>query len=323
MSGGAGRAPAPIIVGAGLAGLIAAHAWPRAPVVEAAPEPTQAHRALLRFRSDLVARLTGVEFRRVRVRKGIWSRGEFVAPSIGVANAYARKVTGRLAGERSIWNIDAVDRYVAPESLYEQLVDAVAARISWGTRFAYADGLGGGERHASPVVSTAPLPLTRAAARIAMPAEGVPEFSRAPIEVWRFRLPRGTDVHQTVYLPDHDTGVYRASITGDLLIVEGIGVGCPRYTEDEVVETACAPFGIDPDSAVFVEERRQHYGKILPIDESVRKELVWRLTHERNIFSLGRFATWRNILLDDVVDDIETVRKLMLASQYDLKIASR
>ena len=58
-----------MIVGAGLTGLIAAHAWPQALVVEAVSGPTGSHHALLRFRSDAVARLTGVEFRRVTVRK--------------------------------------------------------------------------------------------------------------------------------------------------------------------------------------------------------------------------------------------------------------
>ncbi len=81
------------IIGAGLSGLIAAHAWPTAPVFEALPE-AQPHRALLRFRSDNVARLTGIEFKRVTVRKGLFWRGEYRTPTIALANAYSLKVLG-------------------------------------------------------------------------------------------------------------------------------------------------------------------------------------------------------------------------------------
>jgi hypothetical protein len=50
---------------------------------------------------------------------------------------------------------------------------------------------------------------------------------------------------------------------------------------------------------------------------------LFRLTHEHNVFSLGRFATWRNILLDDVVDDIVQVKRLLKSSSaYDLRRAA-
>jgi hypothetical protein len=60
-----------------------------------------------------------------------------------------------------------------------------------------------------------------------------------------------------------------------------------------------------------------------PIDDALRKQLLFRLTHEHNVFSLGRFATWRNILLDDVVDDIVQVKRLLKSgSAYDVRRAA-
>jgi hypothetical protein len=47
------------------------------------------------------------------------------------------------------------------------------------------------------------------------------EFQRAPIHVARYRVPKCA-VYQTVYFPRPETSVYRASITGDLLIVEHV-----------------------------------------------------------------------------------------------------
>ena len=58
------------IVGTGLSGLIAAHIWPNANVFELSPSPIEQHKALLRFRSDVVSQVTGIEFKRVKVRKG-------------------------------------------------------------------------------------------------------------------------------------------------------------------------------------------------------------------------------------------------------------
>lgn len=288
-----------IIVGAGLAGLIAAHAWPTARVVESAAAPRAGHAALLRFRTDAVARLTGVEFRCVRVRKGIWSGGHFVPPDIRVANMYSAKVlAGARLGDRSIWSIEPVDRWVAPENLYDQLVDAVGARIEWGAAWSWPATCG------EAVVSTAPLPAVAAA--VAPELCGGMAFERASIHVQRFRLERA-DVFQTVYFPTAAHSVYRASITKDLLIVEHAGAHPRGEWEDEVF----AAFGLPRAAAEPLDAVTQGFGKIAPIPEDARRRAILSLTQRHGIYSLGRFATWRNILLDDVVDDIAVIKRLI------------
>lgn len=295
----------PTIVGAGLAGLIAAHAWPQAAVLEAAPKPRAGHRALLRFRSEAVGRLTGIEFRRVTVRKGIWADYSFQAPAIRWANLYAQKVLGRLAGERSIWNLETSERFIAPDNLYDQLLDAVGDRIQWGTNASFKTG--------QLLVSTAPLPLVLKQLDIAAPFE----FPRAPIHVTRYHVP-GADVFQTIYFPERGIGLYRASITGDTLIAESVD---PIEEDDEKeIERA---FGIALGNCERLEAVEQKYGKIAPVNDAVRKQLLFRLTHEHNIYSLGRFATWRNLLLDDVVDDITMIKKLLKTNNaYDVRRAA-
>lgn len=303
----------PLIVGAGLAGLLAAHAWPQLGLVERAPAPRAMHNALLRFRSDAVARLIGIEFRKVRVHKGIWHAGNFAQPNIRIANLYAAKCLGRIVGDRSIWNVDAVDRYVAPETLYEQLVETVGPRVAWG---AGAD-VAALSAEGAPLISTAPLPATAAA--FGLHPKLV--FERAPIVVERYRVP-GADVHQTVYFPDADTTLYRASITGSLLIVESVvsDVGNfdleRRHREHLVARAFAITRSVDRIDSV-----EQTFGKIAPIPDATRKGLLFALTHEHGVYSLGRFATWRNILLDDVVADIDVIKRLMRASPYELKHA--
>jgi hypothetical protein len=300
------------IIGAGLAGLIAAHAWPRATIVEASPQPTVNHRALLRFRTDAVARLTGIEFRQVRVHKGIVLEGEFVGPSIRAANLYARKVLGHAKGDRSIWNLAPVDRYIAPDTLYEQLVESAADRIVWNTKATFQSN---DAQH--KVVSTAPLPVTLRAVGI----EPGAEFCRAGIRVMRWRVP-GVELFQTIYFPGDETPVYRASFTGDTLIAEL--VEGQDIDEVDVLIDLGAAFGLHVMEADPLGEVKQTYGKIQPISDAARKELLFRLTHEHGIYSLGRFATWRNILLDDVVDDISVIKRLSHAdSRYALKIATQ
>lgn len=293
-----------MIVGAGLAGLLAAYAWPNIPIVEAAKEARSEHKALLRFRSDAVSRLTGIEFRRVLVRKGVWYRGAQVAPTIALANAYARKVTGILLGDRSIWNLDPAERYVAPETLYEQLIDAAGARIEFG---ATADF-----KSRAPIVSTAPMPVVMAA------VDMQPElnFHRSSIDVMRYRVP-GCDLFQTIYYPDPNLFLYRASITGDLLICEFMRTGATlRMTEADAIRLS---FGIDPAQCVEMDRAHQKYGKIVELQADVRKSILFSLSHDHNIYSLGRFATWRNVLLDDVVSDIDVIKRLLkTGDKYDV-----
>jgi hypothetical protein len=267
---------------------------------------------LLRFRTDAVARLTGIEFRQVRVHKGIVLEGEFVGPSIRAANLYARKVLGHVKGDRSIWNLDPVDRFIAPDTLYEQLVVAASDRIVWGTKatFQLAD-----TKH--KVVSTAPLPVTLRAVGI----EPAVEFRRAGIRVLRWRVP-GVELFQTIYFPGDETPVYRASFTGDTLIAEL--VQGDDIDDIEVLYDLGVAFGVDVMPADSLGEVKQTYGKIEPISDVARKDFLFRLTHEHGIYSLGRFATWRNILLDDVVDDISVIKRLSHAdSRYALKIATQ
>lgn len=300
----------PAIAGAGLAGLLAAHAWPQATVFESEPAPRAHHRALLRFRSNAVAQLVGVEFREVTVRKGIWCGGEYVAPSIEHANNYSRKCLGRIEGDRSIWNLDPVQRWIAPENLYEQLVDAVDRRIRWGEPCGFDEP--------QPIVSTAPLPVVL---KVLGLQSDEYQFHRAPIHVARYRVPK-CNVYQTVYFPAPQTSVYRASITGDLLIVESTVLLSPEFVDpdrrlleiNDVME-AFAIYDVEP-----LDEGEQRYGKIVPLPDAQRRALLHKLTSEHHVYSLGRFATWRNVLLDDVVNDIAVIRRLLRASEYEHRL---
>ena len=293
------------IIGAGYSGLIAAYLFPQAEILEASAEPANAHRAVLRFRSDRISALTGIEFRCVRVRKAIWANGRECAPTIALANSYSRKLLGRAVNDRSIWHLDPVDRWIAPETLYEQMIDAHRSRIEWSARHDFSLS-----SVSSPVISTAPLPIVAAAAGFEI--EGL---NYAPITVERFRIPN-CDVFQTIYFPQSDYDTYRASITGDMMIIESTAA----VAAEEAAEVVGA-FGFSIGELRPIQSASQRYGKISPFSSDfARRSLLARLSTERGIYSLGRFATWRNVLLDDLPHDCAVIRRLLAGDRYDTRL---
>jgi hypothetical protein len=301
------------IIGAGLAGLIAANIFPQARIIEAQGRDKLDHKALLRFRSTAVAEATGIEFRKVRVHKGIWHEGEFAQPNVQLANFYSQKVIGSLA-DRSIWNLDPAERYIAPEDFIGQLIENCGDRIEWGTRF----DLGIHKLNKEPAISTMPMSVLhkiidseslqladKVSEAFQLPKKLVlptPEFKHKEITVGRWRIP-GADVFQTIYFTQPENPVYRASITGDMLIVEAMGeIG-------DWLESVVNAFGVDQLDEIGAV--KQSFGKIAPIDDAWRRNFILRASVDHGIYSVGRFATWRNIMLDDVVHDLSVVKRLI------------
>lgn len=294
-----------MIIGAGLAGLIAGHVIPKVPIIDAAPGPRMQHKALLRFRSPDIGNLTGIEFRPVTVRKSIWWNGTgHCGADIRSCNLYARKVIHKIC-DRSIWNLEPETRWIAPEDFYDRLVESLGDRIKWNCPFDFAAFEGSND----PLISTAPMSVLTGTLQI--PTSIVYESSS--IHVVRLRIP-SCDTFQTVYFPEPQLGVYRASITGDLLTVES--THRPDAIGRELIQVYSA-FGLDREEVEFLDEGEQRLGKIAAVDDRERRRIINLLTNSYNIYSLGRFATWRNILQDDVVKDAAIINKLISATQYE------
>lgn len=295
------------IIGAGLSGAIAGALDRRATLLEAAPQPPTAnHRAVLRFRSDKIGQALNIPFRRVRVLKAIEYAGDLhreVTPRF--ANLYARKVTGTIQ-QRSIGSLDPVERFIAPEDFHSQLLDLCAGRVAYDQPLTKATF-----QHLPPrFISTIPLNTLCSILDIEPPP-----LSRAPIHVTRFDV-ADCDAFQTLYHPGTETPIYRSTLTAGLLIVEAVA---PPPQGD--LQRVLFGFGLSAAQLQFRDAGEQRYGKITPLPDATRKALLHRITQEFGIFSLGRFATWRNILLDDVYDDFFKVRAMMALDSYDLKRA--
>jgi hypothetical protein len=62
------------------------------------------------------------------------------------------------------------------------------------------------------------------------------------------------------------------------------------------------------------------YAKVLPIDDRERKRFIMWASENHNIYSLGRFATWRpGLLMDDLVHDVRVIQRIAREGNYEHK----
>lgn len=305
-----------VVIGAGMAGLLAAAVLRDecSNVLEAQSELPNNHSALLRFRSSIVGDTLNIPFRQVNVIKAVQSLGNPVADAI----AYARKTTGRATLRSVITAQGAVEqRYIAPDDFIARLRSKVTAAVHFNERW---DGSHGEE----PIISTLPMPVL------------MKLLNYEPVEPIHFQSVVGytlttelqdCDVCATIYIPQPGELAYRASITGNRLIVE---MAFPGKTPERaamavshLIESAKARdghlvsvlrfFGMDhvplvPRAAVI---KPQQYAKILPVSDTARKRFMLWATEHCNVYSFGRFATWRpGLLLDDLINDLRVIQRL-------------
>jgi hypothetical protein len=312
------------VFGAGMAGLLTAQMLRRrSPVLfEAQPSLPDNHGALLRFRSTAVTEATGLPLRRVSIQKAIKREDATMSSSSSLrdANAYSRKVTGQIIG-RSVLDLSPGERYVAPPDFLPALASGLSISYNEPLRKEHLD-----ERHrdSAPIISTIPMPVL-----MRMAGWKLPDFQWLPIYSSRtFINDPPVDIYQTIYYPYEEQPYYRASITGRQLILEYPGRRGDPSPEprdfDKYADMAAvlSDFGIENATlGPVINVKRQEYGKLIPLDNDERQTFILSMTDEKRIYSVGRFATWRQILMDDVVADVRYIEKLLTQrSTYERRL---
>lgn len=318
--------PQPInIIGAGMAGLLAARLLRNhsVTVLERQKELPHNHTALLRFRTHAIADVTGIEFRSVKINKSFLPWRNPVADAL----AYSFKCLGVRRSDRSISDLEPVaERYIAPDDFIERLAETAKIQFSvdWDIR----------KRNAGvPVISTLPMPLMMKMLEYSDYQH--PKFKHVVGFNLRAKL-KQCDAYVSIYVPSPDYGFNRISITGDQLVVE---YAMPGASLDDVEETLKRMDAVREAEKAFdilgmtyldwVGSRpsfhKQAYAKIMPIENDVRKDFIHWATVTHNIYSLGRFATWRpGLLLDDLVKDIQLIEKwISKKNKYDVSLYHR
>lgn len=314
------------IIGAGMAGLLAARMLHHHnPVVyESQPELPNNHSAVLRFRTPAVGDLIGVSFKKVQMTKASVPWRNPVADAM----AYSRKTSGVSRSDRSLpLTPERHDRWVAPVDFVASLSAGVA--IEFDKKFTFNDFVD------EKVLSTIPMPALMSA----LEYQGRHRINFKSVSGFNVRAHlHDVEAYVSLYVPDPELAFNRVSITGSELIVE---YACPlstlaavrarmaRMAEKGVmlaeVERVLRLLGLEDCSnrlATFPTATLQPYAKILPIDDSARRQFIfWASTIERRAYQLGRFATWRpGLLVDDLVKDIRLIDGWIKTGDYGVHI---
>lgn len=292
-----------MIIGAGMSGLLCGALNPGSIIYEAGPERESDHKALFRCKTDAIGKMLGIPFKRVEIHKSIWLNDQEVQPSPRVNHMYSQKVSGKISG-RSITNIDSGIRFIPPDNFLDILKSRCNIEYNCPVSPEAIEQWGG----KTPIVSTIPMPImAKMMGRLHM--DGI--FESSPIYVNRVEI-KDCESYCTMYYPDICFSAYRASLTGSTLIIEGM----EPFQECDFGDVL-GSLGIPWDGRFKEENKIQEMGKIVPIVDGIRQKVITKLTLENNIYSLGRFATWRpKVMLDDVLEDIFVIRRLIEGGNY-------
>lgn len=302
------------VIGAGMAGLFAAAVLREecTSVEEAQSELPNNHSAVLRFRSSIVGDTLNIPFKSVNVIKAVQSLGNPIADAV----SYSLKTNGR-ATLRSIVSAQGKieERFIAPPDFIERMSRKVVCPINFDATWVPLAS------EKALTISTIPMPILMKL----LEYEHSPAFSYVEGYSCNLEL-RDTDLCATIYIPDPTQNAYRASITGSRLIIE---YAFPRATKEQAADMMkvltdypsnamnhilkiLQLFGMDKRQIVLKPEfKAQQYAKILPIDDNVRKRFILWASEHHNIYSFGRFATWRtDLLMDDLVQDLRVIQRI-------------
>jgi hypothetical protein len=302
-----------VVVGAGMAGLLAASMLRNecTEVIESQAEIPNNHSAVLRFRTTSVADVLNIPFKPVRVLKATHPWKNPVADAM----AYSYKTNGTSQLRSIADSRGSVEtRYIAPSNLIQHMTRRVSAPFRFGCKVTGAML----RAQTKPIISTVPMPVLMKllqwgkSATLFRYVDGV--NITATVE--------DTNTYCSLYVPDPAVLAARISITGNQLIIECPQIGLPLTGgAGTIIRAAAALIGVDVSRISAAKVKPQKYAKILPIDEGVRKRFILWASENHNVYSLGRFATWRpGLLLDDVVNDVRVIHKLINGgSSYDYR----
>lgn len=294
-----------------MAGLLAANMLRHheTTVIEAQPELPNNHSAVLRFRSSVVGDALGIPFRKVLAMKAIHPWRNPVADVL----AYAYKSTGQ-ATMRSITTAGSapVERYIAPPDLIAKMEKSLPHRPAYSAPLTLEKIRYWQEKGAN-VISTLPMPVLMKMLNWA----DVPDFPSRPGRNIVVKL-NCVDSYVSVYVPTPELQFHRVSITGGELIIEFSRLN--QLNPAREIRAALKCVGLPEQAADMstIDIRDATYSKIMHTDEIVRKRFMIWATENFGVYSLGRFACWRpGLLLDDVVQDVRAIEKMIDHGNYD------
>lgn len=303
-----------IILGAGMAGLLTGAILrdKATTIIEAQPDLPNNHHAVLRFRSSVVGDSLNIKFKEVEAVKTVLPWKNKVASAL----AYSYKTTGSYH-MRSLLsaNDEKIKRYIAPNDFLERMRNCVMAKIYFNKKIEmisnskiYCESVA--MENKQPIISTLPMPLLMTI--LNYDGERPEKFDYKSGWVITATI-HNCESYFSMYVPDPYYHFYRISITGDKLIIEFSEGNFFEDEKDVDLELNLVKniLGLEKAEISNIKLTKQKYAKILPISEHTRKKFILWATETHNVYSIGRFATWRpGLLLDDIVNDVRVIQEI-------------
>lgn len=287
------------IVGAGMAGLLAANLLRRHEVIvfEKQRSLPNNHHAVLRFRNDEVGKLLGIPFRKVNMIKTYVPHMNPVADSL----SYSRKATGKYLSDRSIiTGTISEERYIAPSYFIKDMADCI--HITYDQDYDFDASID------TKIISTMPMPLLMQK----LGYLNLIHFDYVSGIVFTGTI-KDCDAFVSVLFPGPQP-YSRATITGNQLMIEFPNVG--EVSESYHIAEVYNYLGLYDAIVLDGKFQKQEYFKIVEINDADRKKFQRWATVKHNVYSLGRYATWRpKLLLDDLVKDIHKIESWIVGGQ--------
>lgn len=268
------------------------------------------HKAVLRFRDPKVGLLLGCDFKEIVAYKAVLFFGQlYEQPTITMNNLYSLKLYNRIE-ERSLLSLGKVKRYfiqereiVLPDVNYDhELVAADKGCLSFKIEEKVV------EAHYDFCICTLPLPVLLKALKLKHDF-----FKFQSVYIKRMNLNFFSDVHQTIYVPEAKYKTYRVTLENDLIIFESVG----GFADQKEIKELLFYFGFgfsDLKKDSF-SEHEQKMGKLIGLNEDFRKKILMFLTINYNIYLFGRYAIWKPLRADDLVSDVEKIRRMINFSE--------
>lgn len=311
-----------VIVGAGMAGSLAsAYLASYKPTVYEARSGGSAldgHSAIMRLRDPAAGLLLGCDMEQVIVHKMAYMDGRLTdLPSITINNRYSMKVSGAIR-EKSILELGRHKRYLVSGEIkpkgdifYGCNIFKAASGKLW-----YDIPVKGQKLNKKVpndlieydiCISTIPLPEMLKITGICSDVSG---FKFSPIHVTRMLLDIDSDVHQTIYFPDIRFASYRVTLQKNVMIIEAT-----EEVTDSEIDRLFAVFGLRDPEVTLRQNYTMKYGKLLAIDDDIRRMMILELSQRFSIYSFGRYGIWRQLRTDHLVQDIEKIAKMIRVSE--------
>ena len=331
-----------IVVGAGLSGLIAANLLKSRgydiEVYESQTALPDNHQAVLRFRSPILGEVLGIPFKRVQALLCLAPSAHRAQNPMLHALAYSYATTGNRRTDRSITRLldgpKVVERWVAPPDFRSILFERIEndARLGHPWEIDHVR-----ELSSTTIVSTIPMNATCVSLwkpNLAPPLLEKPDFQANQYVVISADV-LNTDAYGSIYNPyttEHDPWT-RISINGsrammeisltwtdNVLISDGQRDYFIKMFENILTYLLDLEIDYSQGSPQFYHSRTD---RILPIPDRFRKAFIMHLTDKHNVYSLGRFATWRpGMLLDEIIQDTNIIASMIegdTAPRYEAK----